>query len=148
MTTFVIKTEILSFDPQPGMKSTQTIDVDFSSKSVKSSYVTGTTKIGSWELKSVRDAFTIKNIVFSDQSVTFKTFGQTASGVGFMPNIDYEMAFKVNADGSGTVEGAHDGYPAYSIKKGTEVIYQYKHKSKDLQKLFGSKDTKFGPCDF
>lgn len=148
MVTFVIKTEILSFDPQPGMKSQQTLNINFSEQRVHSSFVTGQTHVGPISLDSVRNSFTVSDARFAGTSVTFNVVGQTATGVRVLPNIDYSMQFAVNADGSGEISGAHDGYPAYSVKQGTQVIYQYNHKSMELWRLAGTSDVTFGPLSF
>ncbi len=153
-----IETRILDFDPQPGMKSRQFIVVERSPHTrqfrAKSSYTTGKTRMLGRDISSVRDDFKVTPLLFRDmgaggKKLSFKAVGQTASGVGFMPNIDYSFDFSISTvNGKSTVKltGEHDGYPAYTVwlHTGTtkKELYKFKHKSMNLHKLFGKKDTK------
>ena len=138
---FLVRTEILPFDPQPGMKSEQTLDVDFTSRTVRSSFRTGHTHIGPITLSAARNKFSVSGVVFSASGVTFTAIGSTASGTLILPNIDYSVRFQVTPTGTGWIAGEHDGYPAYSVSKGSTVIYTYTHKSMQLWKLAGSRDV-------
>ncbi|UCI23972.1 hypothetical protein [Mesorhizobium sp. B2-8-5] len=137
-----IKEKTLSFEA--GIKSTQTVVVDFSMGSVSSSFTTGVTSIGVSELKSIRDAFSVDNVAISKTAAGFDAVGQTASGVGFMPNIDYKFAITVDVSSREVVfSGCHDGYPSYKIFVNGNVVYDFDQEL--LVALFGSCDTKVQP---
>ena len=145
---FTIRTEILPFDPQAGMKSEQSLRVDFARRKVTSTFRTGVTSIGSVSLSAVRNNFKVLSVAFSGTTASFRAVGQTASGVGFMPDIDYDMTFEVNSSGSGNVRGSHDGYPAYFVRKDGRLVHHFRHRSAQLHRLFGSRDVTFGPNSF
>ena len=134
-----ITTRILAFDPQAGMKSTQTILIDFESKTISQTFKTGVTHVG-FDVGSVRDQFVVDNVDFSDGRVGFTARGQTSSGVMFMPNIYYKFFIAVSPKGLGALEGCHDGYPAYEVLAEGKKVYEFAHKSLDLIKLFGDCD--------
>lgn len=134
-----ITTRILDFDPQAGMKSTQTLLIDFDSKKISQAFKTGVTHVG-FDIGSVRDKFVVDSVVFSSGRVGFTARGQTASGVMFMPNINYKFFIAVTPKGTGAIEGCHDGYPAYEVTAGGKRVYEFAHKSLDLVKLFGDCD--------
>jgi len=146
--TIVIRTEILSFDPQAGMKSEQNIQVDFSRSTVRTSFVTGKTAVGPLRLNSIRDSFKVSRVVFSPSGVNFAVQGQTATGVTILPAINYEMAFELNASGQGNVSGKHDGYPAYFVRVLGRPVYSYAHKPMQLWRLAPPLDITFGPLSF
>jgi hypothetical protein len=136
-----IVTAILQFDPQAGMKSTQVLFVDFEKKQVTQSFSTGVTTLGPVDFGSVRDKFNVANVDFSSAGrVGFTARGQTASGVLFMPNINYRFHLAITRNGKGALTGCHDGYPAYQVIVGKKMIYSYKHPSISLFKLFGQCD--------
>lgn len=138
-----VVTQILPNDPQAGMKSTQTLQVDFDKKTVTQSFKTGVTTIGPVELTSVRDKFVVQDVTFEGtKRVSFKVAGQTASGVLFMPNINYQFTFAVTPTGTGAIAGCHDAYPAYDIKVGGKAIYAFKHQPTNLIGLLGDCGTK------
>ena len=144
----VIETRILDFDPQAGVKSRQTLEIDFSNSTVTSSYETGTTDFFGIQLDSVRDNFVVEDSSFTDDRVSFVVKGSTASGAMLTPDIDYSFSIsgKLKSDGKVTVldvsvNGCHDGYPAYSVTVNGGTIYSYEHKSIDLLSLFGSCDV-------
>ena len=139
---FLVRTEILPFDPQPGMKSEQTFEVDFTSRTVRSSFRTGHTHIGPITLSSARNKFSVSSVVFSSAGAVFTATGSTASGVLVLPNIDYSVRFQVTPAGTGWIEGEHDGYPAYTVLKGATIIYKYSHKPMQIWKLAGISDIK------
>jgi hypothetical protein len=140
-----IVTRILPPDPQAGMKSTQTLVVDFQAKRITPSFSTGSTQfpvVG--EFGSLRDRFQVKIVNFSEQRVTFTVKGETASAVAalipFMPNINYKFDLTLTSTGTGELSGCHDGYPAYAITVGGEKIYEYLHPRIALLNLYGSCD--------
>lgn len=145
-----IVTKINPPDPQAGMKSTQIIFVDFQKKQVTQSFSTGVTTLGPVELGSVRDKFVIANVDFSSPGrVGFTARGQTASAVLLMPSINYSFQVAITPNGKGALAGCHDGYPAYQIIAGKKTIYDYKHPSISLVKLFGECDIEIkNPTDF
>ncbi len=137
----LIETRILDFDPQSGVKSHHFFFVDFDEKSVTSSYETGSTEFFGVNLSSVRDNFFVSDISFSDDMVTFTLSGSTASGVGFIPNIDYEFDVVVDRSGSVKIEGCHDGYPAYLVQFNGTDLHNFEHQPKEVIKLFGRCDV-------
>ena len=123
------------------MKSTQVLLIDFDKKSITPSFSTGVTSIGSIDLGSVRDKFVVDNIDFGTSGrVGFTARGQTASGVLFMPNINYKFNMAVTPKGKGALSGCHDGYPAYQVTVAGKSVYDFKHQSLSLIKLFGECD--------
>jgi hypothetical protein len=137
----VIETRILDLDPQAGLKSRHVIQINFAKKQIRDVFETGTTSFFGIELSSVRDKFSTSEINFTDKSVRFRASGETATGVRVVPNIDYNFVFTVKSDGTAKVSGCHDGYPAYSVTVEAKTLYEFKHKSVDLMKLFGSCDV-------
>ncbi len=129
-----IVTQIDKPDPQAGVKSTQNILIDFSEERVDQDFATGHTKIGSIELEAVRNKFLVKDVEFEGDSVTFTAVGQTASGVLFIPAINYSIKIKVNAEGTATGEAHHDGYPSYRVYVNGNRIYEHKHKHTEVLK--------------
>lgn len=133
-----IKTLIQSPDPVSGMKSTQTVKVNFGTKKITQSYKTGNT----YGISSVRNDFKVSSVRFNLDKATFTVTGQTASGVQVMPDIDYELDFEVQEDGRTTItSGCHDGYPAYVVKSQGRNLYSFNHKPIRLYKLFGDCDV-------
>lgn len=143
MHSFLIRTEILPFDPQAGMKSEQTLEVDFVTRLVRSTFRTGRTHLGPISLGSVRNSFSVTGVVFSASTVRFTAIGSTATGVHVLPSIDYSMRFEVTSAGTGWVDGTHDGYPAYTLAKDARVIYSYRHRPMQLWRLAGNADVSF-----
>ncbi len=149
--SIIIETRILDSDPFSGMKSTQTITMDFNERtknySFSNSYKTGTTDFFGIKLKSVRDKFVLSNqsVNTKTDSLRFSVKGETASGVRIVPHINYQFDFSFNR-GVWTVKGCHDSYPAYKINflihatNRTVVLYEFKHKSLRLLNLFGTCD--------
>lgn len=138
-----IETRILDFDPQSGMKSRQIIIVNFTDRKITSSYKTGATEFFGIKLSSVRNNFKVVNKSFSgNNKVKFTVVGETASGVGVIPNINYRFVIALTAGGAITVMGCHDGYPAYKVKVDGKVKYAFRHKSKEVLNLFGECDIR------
>lgn len=141
----LIRTEILSPDPQAGMKSEQMLVVDFGAQTVTSSYRTGTTSVPLiGDIGSVRDSFRVTKVVFAKPdpvAVSFSVTGETATGVLIVPNINYQMDFEVQADGSVAVSGDHDGYPAYFVSRNGATFYTYRHRPMEVLRLAGSSDV-------
>lgn len=137
-----VVTRILPFDPEAGMKSTQVLLIDFDKKTITPSFSTGVTSIGPIQIGSVRDKFVVDNIDFGTPGrVGFTARGQTASGVLFMPNINYKFNMAVTPKGKGALSGCHDGYPAYQVTVAGKSVYSFKHESLSLIKLFGECDV-------
>jgi hypothetical protein len=134
-----IKQKALSF--QAGMKSTQTIDINYDTKTIDEKFSTGVTEILGLQLKSVRDKFTVTQITFAGKVAGFTAEGATASGVKFMPNINYKFSITVDMGAREVVlSGCHDGYPSYKITVENKEIYSFEQEV--LAALFGSCDTK------
>ena len=143
-----IETEILPFDTQSGLKSKQTLSIDFNRKSITPKFETGVTNFNIpgvtdtdiLKLRSVRDNFNVRNVSFSKDKVSFIATGETASGIRLLPNINYNFEFTIWKDGRSIVRGCHDGYPAYRIMISGEERYFYEHAPKDVVKLIGECD--------
>ncbi len=140
----VVETRILPIDPVSGIKSKQTVTVDFERGTVSQRYATGST----YGLGSVRDQFTVALARRTGSRIAFRVTGETASGVIVMPNINYRFEIEVAPDGSASlVSGCHDGYPAYAITIGNRKLYSFVHKSIRLIKLFGDCDIRVRRTD-
>ena len=122
---------------QAGQKSLHTVLVDLTNQKIESSYKTGHTEILGFSVNSIRDGLKIENEQFLSESVSFKAIGQTASAVGFMPNINYKFFFGVSPTKL-FVAGWHDGYPSYKISINGKPIYD--HVQGWLGELFGDAD--------
>ena len=138
--TIEIETRILDFDPQAGMKSTQTISVDFDSQTVTSKFITGTTDFFGIILESVRNNFTVNTLSINSTEARLKIVGETASGVGIIPNINYAFEVKIYQSGRSEIKGCHDGYPGYVVRVNGEDRYNFEHKPMSLINLFGECD--------
>lgn len=141
-----IETRIDRPHPQSGMKSKHSININFRSENVSQNFTTGTTVIFGKHIDSIRDKF--RTFVMNwyrtagHRGVTLHVSGSTASGVGFVPNIDYGFTIHITDDGEAAIKGCHDGFPSYSVKIGNNSLYHYKHKPLRGDKLFGTCDTK------
>lgn len=135
-----VRTHIDEPDPQAGMKSEQTITVNFKKGVYTTSFKTGVTKIVGATLESVRDKFQVENFKVVGGIASFEVRGQTASGVMFMPNIDYKFKLTVDDKGKGTLTGCHDGYPSYDVVIEGKTVHNFKHGRMELIKLFGTCD--------
>lgn len=139
-----IETRILPPDRQAGLKSTQSIEVNFDAKTIDCNSETGTTNfciagVG-FEFDSVRDNFRLSNISFEDGVARFTATGETASGVRVLPNINYHFEFTIARDGQASIAGCHDGYPAYTVLVGGTPRYTYSHPQGELGRLLGECD--------
>jgi len=126
------------YTQQVGQKSLQRITIDFDAKTVKDQVFTGTTKILFLELQSIRDKFKVDRIRFVGDKAFFNATGQTASGVGVMPDIDYTFDIEVSK-GIIKYSGAHDGYPSYNIS--VDGVSVYDCIQGWIGQLFGSSDV-------
>lgn len=151
-----VETSILAFDPFPGMKSRHRVEFVLRPRSqssfLRQSFQTGTTDFFGFKLDSVRDNFRSERApAVAEHIVAVEIVGETASGVGLVPNINYKLtAFYNLASGKVfKVSGCHDGYPAYKVTVTDSATpngrteYSYDHKSRDLLRLFGSCDVSF-----
>ena len=133
-----IETRILPFDPVDGMKSRQTLLIDFDRKHISNRHETGST----YGIPSTRDTFEVKDIRFSGSKAQFTVLGETGSGVQVIPNINYKFKLEVDSNGSAAlIGGCHDGYPAYKIEVGRRTLYEFRHKPIRLYRLFGDCDV-------
>lgn len=126
---------------QVGQKSLQTVTVDLNSKKLTQSYTTGKTNIGPIPVGSIRDEFELVRSKFGPSGdVSFSVKGETASAVGFMPNINYKFAILLSLSPRlVTVTGSHDGYPSYNIAVNGKSVYDYVQGH--LGQLFGDSDV-------
>lgn len=137
----VIVTEIRAPDPQAGMKSTHRVRIDFERRTITEDYTTGTTDFFGVSLPSIRNNFRVSNTQFGTNQVRFRVTGETASGVGVVPNINYRFDVQLNRSGQSTITGCHDGYPAYEIRYRHVMLYWFKHKPINVLNLFGTCDV-------
>lgn len=138
----VVETAILKFDPQPGMKTRQVLQVDFDRRHVIGTYETGTTEFFGVNLEAVRKNFVVEEVDFSDGKATFKVTGQAASGVSALPDIDYKFKMTVWPDGTAIVRGCHDGYPSYRVTVEGKEQYFFGHEPMGQFKLLGHCDVR------
>lgn len=112
---------------QVGEKSRQVLLLDCEKRVLIPLSVTlGDTRIGPIALKAVRNKFTFD--LYDSSSERFSMFiqGQTASGVRFMPDIDYRLNISIDVRNRRIrLAGAHDGFPSYSIFVDGKLIYDY-----------------------
>lgn len=131
---------------QVGQKSLQRITVDFKQRTVSDQFFTGMTKILGLELGSIRNSFKVIRPRFTDAGTAFfSVSGQTASGVVFMPNINYEFDFEVSSS-EVKFSGNHDGYPSYNLAVNGATAYDYLQG--DLGQLVGKSDITVQPRTF
>jgi hypothetical protein len=124
---------------QVGQKSLHTLLVDFDKKQITSSYSTGITHVLGVPLKSTRDKFEVSSVRFRDSLASCRALGQTASGVKFMPDIDYDLyislAIKPRII---AITGSHDGYPSYNVSVNGKSVYDFVQQ--DISQLRGPMD--------
>jgi hypothetical protein len=134
-----IETRIMPSDPVSGMKSLQTIEVDFVGRTVSQHYETGTT----YGIPSVRNDFKVTDASFNHDGVRFRAMGETATGVLIIPNINYDFTLEIGRDGSAVLRGGcHDGYPAYTVNVGGRTLYRFMHEPIRLFRLAGDCDVR------
>lgn len=139
-----IVAEIRPPDAQAGEKLRQVLQVDSKNKIVTAKVMTGTTELLGATLTSARNG-TTSSANFSGNVVTITAIGQTASGVYIVPDIDYKLEIKIDLiQRKGIVSGCHDGYPSYTIRVGSTVVYDFKQTS--ITALAGSCDTNVSPA--
>ena len=126
---------------QVGQKSLQTVTVDFGSRKITETHTTGKTNIGPITVGSIRDNFTLGRPTFGPSgNASFSVKGETASAVGFMPNINYEFSILLSSSPRlVTVTGSHDGYPSYNIAVNGKSVYD--HVQGHLGELLGDSDV-------
>lgn len=143
-----IETRILPPDRQAGMKSVQSLNVDFEGKAVDhGTFRTGATTIArNLELASIRNMFSVTNISSNENTAKFTVVGQTASGVGFMPSIDYSFTVSVERGGQATLLAAcHNKYPAYKVIVNGRTLYDFRHTPHDMKAVY---KALYGKCDY
>ena len=138
-----IETTIPKNDNFPGMKSRQTIAIDYEKQSIECAYVTGVTKAGILKIPAARSSFSVTNIYFiGNNKVLFTAVGETASGVQFLPNINYRFNLIIGENGEADVDGGHDAYPAYTVWVGGVQKYHFEPEPGNLGGLWGDSETK------
>jgi hypothetical protein len=126
-----------------GRKSLQRITIDFAGRKFHNQYLTGTTRLLTIELGSIRDSFLLIRPIFNAAGhAIFSVSGETASAVGVMPNINYEFSFDVSRT-SIDFSGAHDGYPSYNISVNGVSVYD--RVQGNITQLLGSADVRVSP---
>jgi hypothetical protein len=96
----------LSFEV--GEKSRQKVTINYANSTVKSEYTTGTTNVVGIDVSSIRNSFKISGQNFSGNLAAVTAKGETASGVGIMPNINYGFSIRINKPQSKAwVSGCH-----------------------------------------
>lgn len=123
-------------------KIVQHIVCDFGNKEIKHFKSTGSTTERTIDIKTGEvlrtandhagtDGLTMSSASITSTSATFKLKASVANPLNTdAPAIDWEYTVTVGSDGKVTVNGTHDGFPAYEIYKrinsGTPVtIYQH-----------------------
>lgn len=112
---------------QVGEKSRQTVLLDCDKRVLTQFPVAlGDTKIWRISLKPVRSKFTAELYDSANDIFSMFILGQTASGVRFMPDIDYRLRITVDPlKRRIRLSGAHDGFPSYSILLNDKRIYDF-----------------------
>ncbi|MFJ2549922.1 hypothetical protein ACIOVF_26130 [Pseudomonas sp. NPDC087612] len=130
---------------QVGEKSRHVLTLDCENRTFSAaSPTTGKTTIYGWSLDSTRNAFTATLDDASGDVFAISTSGQTASGVRFMPDIDYRFRLTIDAQRKQIrIQGAHDGFPSYTLLLNGKAIYDYQQSPflQSVPKLFGTGDV-------
>lgn len=109
---------------QVGVKSRQRLTIDFEARRISQSFETGVTDLLGFSIQSVRDQFKLEAVTFTENRVSFRVVGQTASGMRFLPDIDYGFTLTINRQSRlVTVAGCHNAYPSYTISVGGRSVY-------------------------
>jgi len=136
---FSVVTVIRPPHDQAGVKSQQSVRIDpATGQLISAVYSTGVTHLPGLPLPSIRDGFTATS---APTPAGFKVSlsGETATGVHFLPNINYDVQIYYNrTTGIATPRGTHDGYPSYEIRHGDTVIYDFQQEN--TYQLAGSGD--------
>ena len=126
---------------QVGEKTRQILTIDTDKGTVLGEVRTGSTTVAGVELEAVRKRFNQRVEMSAPSAIKISAQGQAASGVGFMPDIDYllVLSFDVAARTVG-IKGSHDGYPSYSILVNGVSAYDFEQGY--VAELFGTSDVK------
>ena len=139
-----IITEIREVSPlsfQVGVKSHQTILLDKSTNTATAKVTTGTTSIAGYEFDSIRNHFSIGEAQFTGNLISVTAKGQTASAVGIMPDIDYQLTVRLNhLQSKAWISGCHNEYPSYRILINGNAVYDREQTGAALTGLYGSCD--------
>jgi len=109
---------------QVGVKSRQRLAIEFDARRISQSFETGVTNLLGFSIQSVRSQFKLEAVTFSENRVSFRVVGQTASGMRFLPDIDYSFTMTINRQSRlVTVAGCHNAYPSYAISVGGRLLY-------------------------
>ena len=126
---------------QVGMKSRQRLAIDFDARGITPSFETGVTDFLGFSIGSVRDQFKVEAVTFTENRVSFRVVGQTASGMLFLPDIDYSFTVTINRQSRlVTVAGCHNEYPSYAISVGGRSVYDRLQTGNALWGLKGNCD--------
>jgi hypothetical protein len=130
---------------QAGEKSRQRILLDCESRTIALPEPTlGITDLYIAKRNAVRNAFDANLIEVRDELFVLGARGQTASGVYFMPDIDYRLRLEVDAARRRIrIVGSHDGFPSYTVLVNGKAVYDYEqsHFVRSFDKLLGTSDV-------
>ena len=128
-----------------GEKSRQTMLLDCNKRALTNlPVVAGETKLGPFTLKAVRSKFTAELYDSASNRFSMLMLGQIASGVRFMPDIDYRLRITIDPRNRRIqLAGSHDGFPSYSILVDGKLIYDYEQNIfiKSATDLMGTSDV-------
>lgn len=123
---------------QAGEKSRQMIIFDTSRRTITSEFQTGKTSVLGFDFSSIRNNFTVNGSNFSGQRASVTAKGQTASAVGFMPDIDYQFSIVADLQASRiSITGCHNEYPSYRILINGTQVYDREQTGAALTGLIG-----------
>ncbi len=142
-----IISEIRPPHSQAGVKSTQNINVDLTTKTLNSNFSTGKTKFAGMEFSSRDDNFNVSEQIITNNFYAFSANGTTGSRLYPFGNIDYQFDFNVDKNaGNANVKGSHDGFPSYIINFNGQKVYDYQQNL--IRQLFGDADDVFPNFQF
>ncbi|MFT3669662.1 MAG: hypothetical protein QM795_14040 [Pseudoxanthomonas sp.] len=130
-----------------GEKSRHVITLNPSSGLVSERVLLGTTDLIVFKKEAIRSKFTATSAYENDDRYRIRARGTTASGVGIVPSIDYDLEFAIDlADRSIEVSGTHDGFPSYAVLVNGRVVYDFEqgHMLKSWPLLYGTSDVTVG----
>lgn len=137
-----IVTEIREPDNQAGVKSRHVIAVDYDAESVSATVETGTTDFGEVQLDSIRNEFKIDQKHFTGNTAAIGAVGSTASAVGILGSIDYDLTIRVNVDKRmAWVDGTHNEYPSYTILVDGKKVYDRRQSGNPVTGLIDAIST-------
>ncbi|MET4726698.1 hypothetical protein ABIE09_000469 [Lysobacter enzymogenes] len=127
-----------------GEKSRHVLTLNPAAGLVTERVLLGATDLLLFQLEAIRSKFAATSAYENDQRYRIRARGSTASGVGLMPSIDYDLVFVLDlARRSIEIDGTHDGFPSYSVLVNGRKVYDFEqgHMAKSWALLYGSGDV-------